>query len=216
MISIIIPARDEEKYIGYCINSIKNQDYKDYEIIVVCNACRDNTHNIAKKYTKKVYNIKKGSVSAARNYGAKKANGDILVFLDADSIVTKTLLLKVENAIKKGYVGGICETWPIEKSFRSNILWFLDNYVIKTFYPMPGGLTFCRKDVFPGYDEHLKIAEDTYMISNLKKKGKIKFLRNAYVRTSMRRHEKLGYFNVVMRQSFGLLYTKKQKYEIVR
>ena len=57
MISIIIPACNEENYIKDSLDSISMQDYKDYEIIVVCNGCTDKTEAIAKKYTKKVFNL---------------------------------------------------------------------------------------------------------------------------------------------------------------
>jgi len=53
MISIIIPACNEEKYLLDTIKSIKSQSFKDFEIIVVCDGCTDNTPLIAKKHSDK-------------------------------------------------------------------------------------------------------------------------------------------------------------------
>ena len=64
--SIIIPARNEEAYLAKTLKSIEDQDYPDYETIVVANACTDNTHQIAKKYADKTILTKKPGVSHAR------------------------------------------------------------------------------------------------------------------------------------------------------
>ena len=58
MISVIIPAYNEEKYIEKTLKSIKKQNFKHYETIVVCNGCTDNTKDIAKRYADKVLVIK--------------------------------------------------------------------------------------------------------------------------------------------------------------
>lgn len=216
MISIIIPAHNEEKYIENCLNSIKNQNYQNYEIIVVCDACTDNTFKIAKNYTKNVYAINARNTSKARNFGAAKARGDIFIFLDADSIISKNLLFMVEKAINKGYMGGVSNTWPLENIVKAKIMLWLDNYVSRRFiYPSPAGFIFCKNDVFPRYDESLKIGEDTVMYRKLRKKGKVKFIRNAYIKTSMRRFEKKGYLRTILQQFFGP-FSKNQKYEAVR
>ena len=59
MISFIIPAHNEEKYIEKTLKSIKNSDINNYEIIVVCDNCTDKTYDLSKKYTKKIYQTKK-------------------------------------------------------------------------------------------------------------------------------------------------------------
>ncbi|MFH0875476.1 MAG: glycosyltransferase family 2 protein, partial [archaeon] len=88
LISVIIPAYNEEKCITECLNSLKNQQFKDFELIVIDNNSKDSTSKIAKQYTKKVFLCKEQGISSARNFGAKKAKGKILCFIDADGIVS--------------------------------------------------------------------------------------------------------------------------------
>ena len=89
MISVIIPVFNGEKYLDECLSSIKNTGI---EIIVVNDAGTDNSENIAKKYTDKIINISKSGPVVARNIGLKSANGEYIMFMDADDVL-------VENAI---------------------------------------------------------------------------------------------------------------------
>ena len=84
MFSIIIPAHNSAKYIRKALDSVRDQSFKDYELIVVCDACTDNTKEIAQEYTDKVYEINARSSSAARNVGLNKALGEWILFCDAD------------------------------------------------------------------------------------------------------------------------------------
>jgi len=98
-VSIVVPAYNEAKYIHYCLDSLNNLNYpRDlFEIIVVDNGSTDATVNLSKSVTPYVYICPKLNVSALRNYGAKKALGSILAFIDADCIADRSWLL---NAIK--------------------------------------------------------------------------------------------------------------------
>jgi glycosyltransferase involved in cell wall biosynthesis len=107
--SIIIPSFRSEKTIEKCLQSLSNQNYSKqrYEIIVVDNFSKDNTEKIAKKF-KKIRFIKKVSNPAeARNYGAKVSKGVILIFTDADCVVPKNLLKKVEEDFEKNDIAGV-------------------------------------------------------------------------------------------------------------
>lgn len=209
MLSLIIPAHNEEKYITACLKSIKNQPFSNYEIIVVCDACTDKTALRAKKWTKKVFAIKRKNVSAARNYGAHKAKGDVLVFLDADSVIAPNLLLEINNAIKKGYIGGVTKTKPLENIWKAEILWALGNF-FRHFFLAASGMLFCKANVFTGYDEARHLAEDTDLILKLKKKGKMKYITNSYIKTSSRRLETEGYCWTIFRQ-FSAFFTKTKR-----
>src|SRR5882724_9230151 len=86
-ISLIIPAYNEEKYIGTCLEYvIKNSNGRFLEIIVVDNASTDSTAEIVKKYegVKIVHENRKG-LTRARQCGFENAQGDILAYLDADT-----------------------------------------------------------------------------------------------------------------------------------
>ena len=101
LVSVIITTKNEEKNIENCLKSVKNQDYPEdkIEIIVVDNNSTDRTKEIARKYTKKVYNFGPER-SAQRNFGAKKAKGEYLLFLDADMILGPTVIGEVIKKFK--------------------------------------------------------------------------------------------------------------------
>ena len=97
MISIIIPAWNEEECLPKLLDCIKKQSYKDYEVIVADADSKDKTVAIAKKYGCKI--VKSGSLPGiGRNNGAKIAKGDILVFFDADVLLDNDFL---KNSIKE-------------------------------------------------------------------------------------------------------------------
>ena len=82
MLSIIVPTLNEEEYLPKLLESIKKQDFKDYEIIVADAGSEDKTLEIAKK--RGCIITKGGSITVGRNNGAKVARGDIFLFLDSD------------------------------------------------------------------------------------------------------------------------------------
>src|SRR3989338_6512598 len=147
MLSIIIPAHNEENYVAACLQSIKQQPFSEYEIIVVCDSCTDKTLTIAKKYTRKVFEIKKRNVSAARNYGANKAKGDVLVFLDADSTIAQNLLAEINKAIKEGYSSGVTKTRSLEDLRKAKVLWSVGNF-FRHLFIAASGMLFCKANVF--------------------------------------------------------------------
>lgn len=206
-ISVIIPAYNEGVLIEHCLRSIISQ--RKCEIIVVCDSCTDDTAKIAREYTKKVYNVKFRNVSAVRNYGAKHATGDILVFIDADSTMAPNLLKEIETAINHGYVGGVTKTYSSENIWKADVLWHTGNF-FRHFFLAGSGLIFCRKNIFPRYDETRKLAEDTHLLLALKKKGKLKYLTNSYIKTSSRRLEDDGYIKTIYKQ-FSAFFVRNKK-----
>ncbi|EKS8366856.1 glycosyltransferase, partial [Bacillus cereus] len=93
--SIIIPAHNEEKYIRKCLDSIAkaSEAYKEQtEVIVVLNRCTDKTEEIAKSYNCVTLKNNDKNLSKIRNAGAKIANGEIIVTIDADTIMTESML----------------------------------------------------------------------------------------------------------------------------
>ena len=87
MLSIIIPTLNEEKCLPKLLDSIKNQNFNDYEIIVADAHSRDRTRAIALRYGCKI--VEGGIPSVARNHGIKVAQGDYILFVDADSVLTR-------------------------------------------------------------------------------------------------------------------------------
>ena len=97
-ISIIIPVYNVEEYIKECLDSVMNQTYKDYEVIVVNDGTKDNSMEIVKDYDVKIINQKNKGLSGARNTGVKHAQGKYLLFLDSDDTIEKDLLKKLDKA----------------------------------------------------------------------------------------------------------------------
>lgn len=82
--SIILPAYNSEKYIRKALESICSQTYKDYELIVICDSCEDNTEEIARSYGAKVILVNYCNDGLTRNAGLDVAQGDWILFMDAD------------------------------------------------------------------------------------------------------------------------------------
>lgn len=91
-VSIISPFVNKNQKILVCIKSLKNQNYKNIEIIVLSEKVKLNIRDV-----KSIFNPKERSVSEKRNYGAKIATGDVLLFLDYDCIAKKD---SIENLVK--------------------------------------------------------------------------------------------------------------------
>lgn len=83
--SIIIPAYNSEHHIRKCLDSIEQQVFKDYELIVVCDSCTDRTHEIAEEYSNVVVDdVNFGCDGPTRSRGIDLAKGDYILFLDDD------------------------------------------------------------------------------------------------------------------------------------
>lgn len=102
MISIIVPALNEEDYIEECLKSLVGQKYsKEYEIIVVDNGSEDKTREIAEKYCDKLLFEPGIGLAQVRNKGIEEAEGDIVALTDADCIASEKWLKELEKSLKK-------------------------------------------------------------------------------------------------------------------
>lgn len=106
MISIVIPLYNVEKYVIECLDSISNQTYKDFELIIVNDGSTDRSSNIVQEYMKsgsmkiKLLHQKNAGVSAARNRGLDEAEGDYICFIDPDDMVAPNYLEKMVNTFE--------------------------------------------------------------------------------------------------------------------
>ena len=114
-VSVIVPVYNVEKYLRKCLASLVNQDFEDYEIIIVNDGSPDNSQEIIDEYTKKYKFIRSftkenGGLSSARNYGIDKARGDYIAFVDSDDYVDVAFLKELYEAITKdGSDIAVCE-----------------------------------------------------------------------------------------------------------
>ncbi len=200
MLSIIIPTHNEENYLPKLLDSIKKQTYKNYEIIVADGNSEDKTRHIGKKYGCKIVQDGGLGPGIGRNIGVKAAKGDILLFLDADSIIGCDYLKKSLDAFEKRELD-IAGSY-IYPSTRRIVDWvFLGTFnfwcfISQLFYPHACGTgIFCRKRLHNrvlGFDETIKTAEDMDYVNRCSKYGKFRLLRNSKIIYSMRRYENEG------------------------
>ena len=124
-LSIVVPCRNEEKRLPNLLNSLKNQTYKNFEIIIVDDDSTDNTISIAKSYNTKIIQRKEKfpdweGKSASCYAGAMNAQGEVLLFLDADVILRETAL---EYFLKHFQFDGVlsCQPYHYMERFYENL-----------------------------------------------------------------------------------------------
>jgi glycosyltransferase involved in cell wall biosynthesis len=165
LISVVIPAHNEEDVIEKCLNPFKSQKTKDVEIILVNDGSTDRTAEIAKKtdVCDRIINFKEGhSAAFARNRGAEKARGKWLVFIDADMIVEKTFLNKIKRFIENNEFDGsdyLVFSYKPKTIFQK--AW--SAYRKYDIEASPQYVHIIRKDVFKelgGFDENIFYFED--------------------------------------------------------
>jgi glycosyltransferase involved in cell wall biosynthesis len=207
LVSIIIPTLNEEKYIESTLKSLQNQDYKGkYEIIVADGMSRDDTVKIAKKYANKVIPVRQKGIAEGRNAGAKVAKGDILFFIDADTILLFNGLTELIKPFKKKDVVGVtCPIIPISPKAKDFVIyWYLNLFLkrsVKTKKArIPGICCIYRRSTFEtvgGFAEKLDTFEDFALSEKISKLGKIIFVDKTLVLTSHRRIQKWGEFKSI-------------------
>jgi len=99
LVSVIIPTRNSARTLGRCLESVKNQDYKHVEVIVVDCYSNDGTKGIAKGYDA-TFLLKRPERSSQKNYGAKHASGELLYFVDSDFILESDVVSKCVDACR--------------------------------------------------------------------------------------------------------------------
>ena len=200
--SIIIPARNEERWLGACLDSIRAaaRTYPgEVEVVVVLNRCTDGTELIAREHGAKVISDEARNLAHLRNAGARASSGDILVTIDADSTMTPNMLTEIDRKLRSGkYIGGGVPIHPE----RLSLGLVVSGLLILSFLP-PGisaGLFWCLRSVFEvigGFDESRIVGEDVDFAIRLKaygKKRKQRFgtLWKTHITTSCRKFDQLG------------------------
>ncbi|MEM4245140.1 MAG: glycosyltransferase family A protein [Candidatus Nanoarchaeia archaeon] len=212
MISVIIPAYNEEKYIEQTLQSLQRQTYKNFETIVVCNGCTDKTPEIAERYGCRVVKIKERNVSKARNKGAEAAKNNVLVFLDADTLVSEDTLEKISR------LNGVGVTKVKAKNGKLKARIYLRLKNLQHHLWGSSGLIFCNKEVFNkvgGFDENMSKGEVGKFIRAAKMIAK-HYIADTYVYTSTRRYDKVGYLKTVLFWIKEYRKPTKEEYEPIR
>ena len=212
MISVVIPACNEEKYILDTVNSVPAH----CEVIVVCNGCTDKTYSLVKGKVDKVLNFKWRNIAKARNEGVKVSTKDVLVFLDADTCLVPGAVEDVVNNVKPNVVGTF-KFKPSNDKFKHRMFYFLKNNLLCPF-GVSNGVIFCDRQTYDsinGFDESVNKREDGMFVRTIKSKGSFVLL-NRKVVNSTRRFDSHGYLGVVKYWIKEALKPSKSEYEVVR
>lgn len=209
-VSIIIPARNEEVYLGTCLESIGVSAAKagvSPEVIVVLNRCTDGTEAIARAAGARVVGSDAKNLSAIRNAGARVASGDVLLTIDADSRMSENMIGSILQHLATGKVigGGVRVQWA-----RMSPGIFMTTFLLVPIllrYRISGGLFWCRREDFEaigGFDEAKVSVEDLDFARRLKAHGKregkrFKTLLRERIITSTRKFDRFGDWYFVLR-----------------
>lgn len=228
--SVIIPAHNEEKYIGKCLEAIRSAAEAaapdKVQIIVVANRCTDKTADIAESYGAKVLINDDKCISSIRNSGVKAAEGNIIVTIDADSIMTEGSLKEIKEMLESGkYIGGGTRS----KFERMSVgIFFSAIYIAANIMPvmirnkatLSGGMFWLYKkdfDTVGGFDEQFVSLEDLDFAARLNKLGvsrgqKYGTLKRSYIVTSSRKFDEFGdWYLIKNRQLTKRLFTGKDR-----
>jgi len=203
--SIIIPAYNEEKYLSATLERIVatlNIKTHQFEIIVVDNDSEDKTVEIAESYGARVVDEIIHNIATVRNTGARSANGDVLIFIDADTLVPEGLFQRIADIMQdeKCFGGAVAVDYG-EFQRRWMKLYSLGWKLWGNVFNMRGGAAqFCRKRIFHnigGYDESIYLGEDVefyWRLSSFAKRngGFLQFIEEVTVTTSTRRFDKMS------------------------
>jgi glycosyltransferase involved in cell wall biosynthesis len=220
MISIVIPTYNEERYLHKLLDSIKKQEFYEYEIIVA-DSSNDDTRKIAERYGCIVTDG--GRPGNARNNGAKKARYDLL-FLDSDVILPDNFLNEFVRRCKK-YDLASCYVYPTSRKLSHKVYYSIKNW-LNANNPIKhcsGQCLFMRKKLFEyldGYDESLYLGEEHDLVQRAARTGtRYRFFKDIYVLNSPRRIEKEGFFRLTFKSLYSeayRLFFKKVKSDIIR
>jgi len=203
MITAVVPAYNEEKTISLCLSSLAGQ--KGCEIITVAGGS-DRTAAIAKKYGKVILDKANRGAGHARNLGARAAKGEVVLFTDADTTVSRDWIQSYERVFRDKAVvaaGGIVK--PLGGSLIDRIIFFANQDFLYRltalfgFYQLSGNnCGYRRKELLAagGFDEEMSFLEDTELPLRMKNRGRVVFDPRITVHTSPRRMHKKGYARV--------------------
>lgn len=201
LVSVVIPVYNEENYVGTVLHSLLEQEFQDFEVIVVDNASEDATPEIARKFGARVIFEHKKAIGAARQRGALEAKGEIIAMTDADTILPKNWLSRIVEEFSKDEklvaFGGLYTFYsgPLIARLISRYLapigWKLDKVLSGGSWNIPGCNLAFRKSAFMkvgGFKTNFCIGEDADLTLRLKEIGKVVLDPNFRVQTSGRRY----------------------------
>lgn len=206
LLSIVIPAFNEAAYLGETLASLnraqallKREKNIQAEIIVVDNDSDDSTADVAQTMGAAVTGERLHNVAVVRNSGVQVSHGDVLVFVDADTIVPETLLVRIAHTMSDANCfGGAVDTDYRPRKITVRVYLQFWRIIGRVLGMAQGATQFCRRDVFfalNGYDETLFMGEDVDFYWRLKQfatqqDGRVSFIDDLKVGPSARRFDR--------------------------
>lgn len=195
LVSIIIPIYNSEKYLSRCIDSVRNQIYKNLEIILINDGSTDDSYRICNELSRlderiRVIHKCNEGVSKARNIGLEISNGEYIFFMDSDDYIDKTVISELiqhtnkYDMIKIGYK--LITRYKAEKVISNNSVYSNKDYIKKILLSDIGGHSWgylIRKDMIRNlyFDQNTSCMEDTIFIINcIMNISKIKCVDTSY------------------------------------
>jgi glycosyltransferase involved in cell wall biosynthesis len=205
-LSVIIATKNEKEYIANTLShlqlSIKEAEKHGIQTeLIVVDSSTEDTAAIAGQFTTKVYHLPIHGVSRARNYGATQASGQILIFMDADTLLQRNTLIDVFGVFKNkkavSTISFVMPTGQPKLPVSTKLFYVLDCAFIRACAFLPfligfynrGDIITIRRDTFEeikGFNEALCMMEITELLINASKLGKIKVLSSPVFESSRR------------------------------
>ena len=214
VLSIIIPAFNEARGITPTLEHLRAAQHHfheqygfDSEIILVDNASTDETAEIARQQGTMVTYDPIRSIAGARNTGARTAHGEVLVFVDADTIVPEEILTRIWQALESpACLGGVVEPQYLPAKQFMHLYLAAWRWYGRHMRMSQGPAQFFRRQSFEqisGYDESLYVGEDVECIWRLRRlarqtKGYVESIQDIAVQSSARRFDQWPIWRVLL------------------
>lgn len=234
MISFIIPAYNEERFLPRLLSSLSQQKgaRHKYEVIVVDGNSTDNTSRVVKSYQKKLdlsfTSTKTRNTAHQRNLGIKKAKGAWIIFIDADNTLPADFVKNFDHIIEADSCDiGIFAIKPAEEPFLYRAVFNVVDRLVHMWSTFGismqhGGVIAIKKShIKHAFDTEVRILEDYIFVEkNTKAGARYKYIKKPYYMMSYRRFEKEGLLKTLFKSAlyvtgyliFGKRYILKAKY----
>lgn len=215
LISVVIPTLNEEKYLPTTLESLSKQTFKDFEIIISDGGSTDKTIFIAKQFGSKITVIPDSNICLARDAGLRKATGEIIVGVDADTIYPPTHLQTIYEEFQKDkkVVVVTGKAKMINGPWWGIFMWEIIYFIIKLVFNLSGFLLYApaynlsyKKEALlklGGYNTKLDWGGDELdVLRRLKKVGKTMFSNRLSPPLTDGRRYNVGFFTFLFKHVF--------------
>ena len=208
MISFIVPAYNEERLLGATLQALHAAGRaagESYQIIVVDDASTDRTASVARDHGALLVSVAHRQIAATRNSGARAASGELLIFVDADTLVNEGVVRAAVRAWRDGAAGGgAAIRFDGAVPLYARLLLPLFVRLFRATSMAAGCFMFCSRSAFTavaGFDETFYGAEELVLSRALKRHGKFVILREAVTTSGrkLRTHSSRELLGVIVR-----------------